>query len=86
MDEDFAIVLYVEYGIVLMNSSGGIKVKDNKPLVSKAKFNRLFNQAMKQALNASYETPTYTNEQIMKSWELVRQKLNAVNENIHSED
>jgi hypothetical protein len=59
---------------------------NDDPLFLKAKFNKLFDQAMIQALKDKYEAPLITNKQIIISWEQVRQRLNDETSNISCED
>jgi hypothetical protein len=65
---------------------GGLRLNDKEVLISYMKFNKLFDQAMIRALKFTYETPQFTNEQIIKSWELVRQRLDDKALNIGCED
>jgi hypothetical protein len=59
---------------------------NDDPLFLKVKFNKLFDQAMIQALKDKYEAPLITNKQIIISWEQVRQRLNDETSNISCED
>jgi hypothetical protein len=59
---------------------------NDEPLFLKVKFNKLFDQAMIQALKEKYEAPLITNKQIIISWEQVRHRLNDESSNISCED
>jgi hypothetical protein len=59
---------------------------NDEPLFLKVKFNKLFDQAMIQALKDKYEAPLITNKQIIISWEQVRQRLNDETSNISCQD
>jgi hypothetical protein len=61
-------------------------LNDKEPLISKVIFKKLFDQAVIRALKDTYDDPQYTDEQILLSWELVRQRLNDETSNINCED
>jgi hypothetical protein len=71
---------------VKCSSGGEVRVNDSESLFSKGKFNHMFDQAMVRALKDTYEAPLFTDEQIIISWELVRQRLNGETSKINSED
>ncbi|MEX2460186.1 MAG: hypothetical protein WD469_02600 [Paenibacillaceae bacterium] len=52
---------------------------DNELLLSQFRCNKLFDKAMSRALSETYKAPFCSNEQIMASWESVRQRLNVEN-------
>jgi hypothetical protein len=59
---------------------------NDEPQLLKVKFNKLFDQAMIQALKDNYEAPLITNKQIIISWERVRQRLNEETSNSSCQD